>query len=356
MASAQVSATEAIPVAGVMSPNAGAVTSGTGVRSLRAGAVSPRPEAESSRTRLARTRTPRTSLHGMHLLPALVIGLGIYGGAVWLSPERTPEYRSSTVGAQQESLVAPNHHQSWLLIYGGLKLSELTCYWQTRVMGYLSLLTTLCAIRVRSVAAGAVTAVGLDAEDVANPLGTRPAVSRGIEDSGTPSPHTTSRQDLESLVLDLQSQVAQQREKIGRLTMIADTAKDEVRLLTVRMDQLEQQERGGGTDPPEGEPTPPQLGPRGAPSKPVATPQTSMPRTQEASLQDTFLQLEDDPLMRWYSSPGTPGLDSAAANSSLPQAAPGLESLSPLGGPHCFQPWGWRWPPRHQALSSRRQE
>ena len=125
---------------------------------------------------------------------------------------------------------------------------------------------------------------------------------------------------------------------------------DEAQQATLRMDNMEHEWLLWDDGLPEGEPAPQQSGPIGVPLTPtVPTPQNLSPRTQEAHLQRQSVRLEDDPLMRWYNSPGTPGLDPSALIGAPPQEAQGPRSLPPLGGLGSSQPRGWRWPAPHRA-------
>ena len=147
-------------------------------------------------------------------------------------------------------------------------------------------------------------------------------------------------QDLELQVYDLQSEVTRLREEVANLAKVASMASDEAQQATLRMDQMEHEWLAWGEGGPEGEPAPHQPGPQGGDYPPhgvpltptVPTPQDLSPRTQEAHLQRPLLQLEDDPLVRWYNSSGTPGLDPSALIHAPPQAAQGPRPLSPPGG------------------------
>ena len=185
----------------------------------------------------------------------------------------------------------------------------------------------------------------------------RPPLTPSVD----PPPLDTRVQDLELQVFDLQSEVTRMRDDVANLAKVASMASDEAQQATLRMDQMEHEWLAWGDGGPEGEPAPQQPGPQGGNHLPygapltqtVPTPQNLSPRTQEAHLQRSLLQLEDDPLVRWYNS-GTPGLTSSALIHAPPQAAQGPRSLSPPGGMGSSLQRGWRRPAPHRALRRRR--
>ena len=183
--------------------------------------------------------------------------------------------------------------------------------------------------------------------------------------SVSPPPMDTRVQDLELQVHDLESEVARLREEVANLAKVASMASEEAQQAALRMDQMEHEWLLWGGAGSEGEPVPAphQPGPleglqslQVVPLTPAATtPHNFSPRTLEAHLRPPLLQLEDDPLGRWYSDSGTPGLDSSALIHAPPQAAQRPRSLSPLGGgTGSSAQRGWRRPAPHRALSRQR--
>ena len=170
----------------------------------------------------------------------------------------------------------------------------------------------------------------------------RPPLSSMVDH---PPPADARILDLELQVFDLQQTVVDLREEVANLARIASMAYDEGQQALLRIDQVEHEWRAWGDGVPEGDlgvlPQPEPVTVSLSPTAP--SPQNLSPRTQEAQLQRPLLQLEDDPLVQWYNSSGTPGIDSSALTHAPPQAVQRPRSLSPLGGNGQLSAAGVAW-------------